>query len=98
MNKSELAKEIAGRMSTTVTESLKFVEAFCAIVGESVAKEESVIIQNFGHFEPWKQHERSGRNPRTGVSCPIPERLSIKFKPGKGLLEKLNGEEKGKKL
>lgn len=90
MNKCELAKAIAGRMSATVTESLKFVDTFCAVVGESIAEEESVTIQNFGHFEPWKQ------NPRTGVICPIQERLSVKFKPGKGLLEKLNDEEEGR--
>ena len=98
MNKYELAKVIAGRMSTSVTESLKFVDTLCAVVGESIGKEESVLIQNFGHFQPWKQHERSGRNPRTGVECPIRERLSVKFKPGKGFLEKLNGEKKGRNV
>ena len=96
MNKCERAKAIAGRMSATGTESLKFVDTFCAVVGESIAEEESVTIQNFGHFEPWKQNPRTGRNPRTGVICPIQERLSVKFKPGKGLLEKLNDEEEGR--
>lgn len=90
MNKIELAKEIAGRMSITVTESLRFIDTMCAVVGESIEKNETVLIQNFGHYQPWQQGERSGRNPRTGVECSIPQRVSVKFKPGKGLLEKLN--------
>ena len=49
-----------------------------------------MLLQNFGHFQPWQQKERFGRNPRTGVECPIRKRVSVKFKPGKGLLELLN--------
>lgn len=95
MNKIELAKEVAGRMSLPVTLSLKFIDTMCDILGETIGKNESVLLQNFGHFQPWQQNERSGRNPRTGVVFPIPKRVSVKFKPGKGLLENLNREEKG---
>ncbi|WP_316251394.1 HU family DNA-binding protein [Parabacteroides faecis] len=31
-----------------------------------------------------------GRNPRTSKSCTIPSRVSVKFKPGKFLLQCLN--------
>lgn len=90
MNKVELAKEVASRMSVTVTEALRFVDTMCKVVGEVVHDNESVMIQNFGVFLPWQQKERYGRNPRTGVLCPINKRLSVKFRAGKGLLEKLN--------
>lgn len=94
MNKIELAKEIAERMSLPVTVSLKFIDTMCDILGETIGRNDSVLLQNFGHFQPWQQNERSGRNPRTGVTCPIRKRLSVKFKPGKGLLENLNDNEK----
>lgn len=90
MNKKELAVEIAGRMSVTVIEALRFLDTMMDVVGESVSGKESVLLQNFGHFMPWEQTERLGRNPKTGVSCPIRKRMSVKFKPGKGLIEKLN--------
>lgn len=90
MNKKVLAEEIAARMAVTVTETRRFLDTMTEIVGDSLSRKESVLIQNFGHFTPWEQTEREGRNPRTGVSCAIPERLSVKFKPGKGLLEKMN--------
>lgn len=90
MNKKELAKEIAVHMAVTVTETLRFLDTMTEIVGDSMSRKESVLIQNFGHFTPWEQTERDGRNPRTGKSCVIPKRLSVKFKPGKGLLRKIN--------
>ena len=90
MNKNDLAREIASRMSVTVTMASQLVDTLCAVVGESIRKDESVLLQNFGHFQPWQQKERFGRNPRTGVECPIRKRVSVKFKPGTGLLELFN--------
>lgn len=92
MNKIELAKEIAVRMSVTVTESQRFINTMNEVISESITRDESVLIQNFGHYTPWKQVERIGRNPRTGKICPIRERISVKFKPGKGLIDKINKE------
>ena len=91
MNKIELAKEVASRMSATVTETLSFIDTINEVICESITRDESVLIQNFGHYMPWKQRERMGRNPRTNEACTISERVSVKFKPGKGLLDKLNG-------
>lgn len=90
MNKSELAKVVAGRMSMTVTQSLCFIDTMNDVICESITHDESVLIQDFGHYMPWKQVERMGRNPKSGQECIIPERVSVKFKPGKGLLKKIN--------
>lgn len=90
MNKIELAKEVANRMSVTVTQALCFIDTMNDVICESITHDESVLIQNFGHYMPWKQVERMGRNPKSGRVCVIPERVSVKFKPGKGLIEKVN--------
>ena len=90
MNKNDLAKVIACRMSVTVVETLRFIDTMSEVISESIARNDSVLIQNFGHYTPWKQTERMGRNPRTGQICSIPKRVSVKFKPGKGLIEKIN--------
>lgn len=90
MNKIDLAKEIASRMSLTATETKRFINTMNEVITESIKRDESVLIQNFGHFLPWEQAERIGRNPRTGTECTIPKRMSVKFKPGKGLIDKLN--------
>lgn len=91
MNKIELAKEIASRMSVTVTDTLRFIDTMDEVITESITHGESVLIQNFGHYMVWNQVERMGRNPRTGQECTIPKRMSVKFKPGKGLIDKING-------
>nr|WP_129733141.1 HU family DNA-binding protein [Parabacteroides goldsteinii] len=90
MNKNELAKEIASRMSTTVTMTLQFLDTMNDVVGETLSRNETVLLQNFGHYMPWEQSERMGRNPRTGKECVICKRRSVKFKPGKGLIDTLN--------
>ena len=90
MNKNELAKEVASRLSMTVTQALCFIDTMNDVICESLTHDESVILQNFGHYIPWKQVERLGRNPRSGQECMIPKRISVKFKPGKGLIEKIN--------
>lgn len=91
MNKIELAKEIASRTSATVTQNQRFINVMNEVICESIAREESVLIQNFGHYLPWEQSERVGRNPRTGKECKISKRISVKFRPGKKLIDKLNG-------
>lgn len=48
------------------------------------------MLQGFGTFSSWKQAERLGRNPRTGISVLIKSRTSVKFRPGKDLLRLLN--------
>lgn len=92
MNKIELAREVASRMSVTVTQTLCFIDTMNEVISESITHDEPVLLQNFGHYTPWKQAERMGRNPRTGKDCTIPKRVSVKFKPGKGLIEKINKE------
>ena len=92
MNKSDLAKEIASRMSTTITQSLCFIDTMDEVISEAIARDDSVMIQDFGHYMPWLQTERMGRNPRTGQECVITKRMSVKFKPGKGLIVKINKE------
>ena len=91
MNKYELAKVIASRMSVTVTETLSFIDTMSEVICDSITHDESVLIQNFGHYVPWEQSERMGRNPKTSRECKIRKRISVKFKPGKGLIEKING-------
>lgn len=90
MNKTELAIRISERMGITQQEARRFINAFQASLGDALKEDSSLVLQGFGTFLLWEQSERAGRNPRTGQSCMIRSRLSAKFKPGKGLLEKLN--------
>lgn len=90
MNKAKLVKHIAGELSTSKTEVLRFVNAFMNAVTQGVLEEEVVRLQGFGCFLRWQQTERPGRNPQTGESYRIRSRVSMKFKPGSDMLKNLN--------
>ena len=91
MNKIELAKEVASRLSVPTTDALRFIDTMNEVITEAMMREEPVLIQNFGRYTVWEQAERMGRNPRTLQECTIPKRTSVKFKPGKGLMDRING-------
>ena len=91
MNKQELTVRISEKMDIPQLEALRFIHAMLETVSEELGRDGTLLLQGFGTFTPWKQAARAGRNPKTGASCLIPPRTSVKFKPGKHLLDKLNG-------
>lgn len=94
MNKTDLIKILADRMSISRAECLNFVNTFQDVMMNELREKGSLVFHGFGSFRIWEQSERMGRNPRTGVSCMIRRRKSIKFKPGKDFLYVLNDKNK----
>ncbi len=90
MNKSDLTREIAEKMSISQKESLRFINIFEDVMASELLRDGSIMLQGFGTFSSWKQAKRLGRNPRTGISVLIKSRTSVKFRPGKDLLRLLN--------
>ena len=90
MNKSTLIQKMAGRINRPQKYCQEYLETLIDIMAEELQEGNSLMIQGFGSFSRWEQTKRIGRNPRTGVSCTIQPRNSVKFKPGKTLLGRLN--------
>ena len=90
MNKSTLIQKMARRIGRPQKHCQEYLETLIDIMAEELKDGNSLMIQGFGSFSVWEQTERLGRNPRTGVSCTIRPRNSVKFKPGKTLLKQLN--------
>ena len=90
MNKTELTKQVAERLSIPHYEAIRYMNAVQAVVTTELQQKGSIVLQGFGTFLPWEQSERLGRNPKTGTPCMIRERVSVKFKPGKYLLDAIN--------
>ncbi|SEG27617.1 HU family DNA-binding protein [Parabacteroides chinchillae] len=90
MNKTELTKQIAETLNIPHTESIRYFNALQEVLTSELEREGTIILQGFGTFTPWRQNERPGRNPQNGTPCVIRRRLSVKFKPGKYLLEAMN--------
>lgn len=90
MNKNDLINELAAKLDITRTASKQYLEAFEETLSDALEEGEPVVLQGFGTFSRWQQTGKPGRNPKTGAPCMIVPRNSVKFKPGKYLLEKMN--------
>lgn len=90
MNKSELAIVIAHKLERPLSETRLYVNTMLESIAEVLAKKEEVNLHNFGKFHPKRRKERPVRNPKNGASCMLEPILSVKFHPGKGLIDRIN--------
>lgn len=94
MNRTDVIIELAAKLGVASCQSRRFLDALEEVLTEALEEDKAIQFQGFGTFVPWKQTERPGRNPHNGVPCLIAPRVSVKFKPGKFLLNTLNGRKK----
>lgn len=91
MNKAELITELAERAGLKKQKAAKVLDAYMEIVTEKMSNNEEVVLIGFGTLVPRPQTSRLARNPKTGEPVMIKPRTTVKFKPGKFLLEAMNG-------
>ena len=85
MKKSNLAARVAAKLSIPKTTADASVTALFSVIGDALARGESVSIAGFGTFSLKDRAARQGRNPRTGQSIAIAASKVPSFKAGKGL-------------
>lgn len=90
MNRAELIAALAERSGLKKQKASKVVEAYIEIVTEVLSANDEVILIGFGILSPRPQSRRMARNPKTGEPVMIEARRTVKFKPGKFLLEAMN--------
>lgn len=91
MNKAELIEALADKAGVTKQSAKTMLDAYTDIITEKLAQKEEIVIIGFGTLAPREQDTRLARNPKTGTPVQIPARTTVKFKPGKFLLEAING-------
>jgi len=84
MNKSELVNEVAEVVSSK-KEAQAAVDCVLSSIIGALEKQETVQLIGFGTFKVNKRKAREGRNPQTGESMKIEEKLVPKFVPGKAM-------------
>ena len=87
MNKAELIEALADKTGLQKQEAKKVLDAYIEIVTERMSE---IVLVGFGTLIPRPQTQRLARNPKTGTPVMIPARTTVKFKPGKFLLEAMN--------
>ena len=85
MTKKELAKAISEELSIPFVVALQAVQQVFDGITETLVEQGRIELRNFGVFEVKKRKPRKARNPRSGESVLVPERVTVRFKPGKDL-------------
>ena len=84
MTKKELAEKLALELGVSKRSGEMAVEAFITIIqGQMRQPGREVVLRGFGTFKSKVAPARTGRNPKTGESIEIPERIKVTFKPSK---------------
>jgi len=89
MNKAELVEEVAGKVGLTKKEAGDVVDAITSAITDTLAMNERVTLVGFGTFQVRERKTRKGVNPQTRETIQIPAKKVPKFKPGKGLRERV---------
>jgi integration host factor subunit beta len=90
MNKSQLIKTLAERLSISIEEATIIVSTFFDSIKEALKAGKRVEIRGFGSFKIKEYQGYTGRNPSSGELVDVkPKKLPF-FRVGKGLKEYIN--------
>ena len=92
LTKENLIDTIYNRFDFSKAKSARAVESVLAIMKNTLASGEDVLITGFGKFIVMKKRERRGRNPQTGNDLMLRPRKVVRFRWSELLREKMNGE------
>jgi DNA-binding protein HU-beta len=105
LNKTQLVSAVAADTGLSKVDAEKALKSTIEAIKKELADGGSVTLIGFGTFSVIKRAARIGKNPQTGETIQIPEKLVAKFKPGKELSDavfpktepKKKAKKKGKK-
>lgn len=90
MVKRDLVVRIAKQTGYPQREVMDIVQRFLDGIVDELAMGGNIEFRNFGVFELVTRKSRIGRNPRKAdVAITIPERVVVKFRPGKILRDRV---------
>jgi DNA-binding protein HU-beta len=90
MNRKELIDALASKTGSTKIAAEQNIAALLEVIGETLAKGDSISLVGFGTFEVRERAARTGRNPKTGAELKIAASKVPAFKPGATLKSAVN--------
>lgn len=90
MNKNELIAAVAGSADLSKEQAGAAVDAVIDTISGTLKDGGEVRLLGFGNFLVTHRKATTGRNPQTGEAIQIKATNVPKFKPGKGLKDKVN--------
>lgn len=95
MNKTEMAKKLAGKTDLSQAKAAEVIECIFSsepghgIIAVELDADREVSIAGFGKFETRRRKARQGRNPATGETIQIKATKVAAFKAAKGLKDRV---------
>jgi integration host factor subunit beta len=91
MIKSELVLKISEQNPHLYQRDVEnIVNAILNTIADALSRGDRVELRGFGAFSVKKRDARTGRNPRTGETVPVSEKVIPVFKTGKEMRARLN--------
>ena len=90
MTKRDLVIKVARQTNCKQADVMDIIQLALDTITEELAAGRNVEFRNFGVFEVMCRKARVGRNPNAPKdTVPIPERMVVKFKPGKEMKQQV---------
>ena len=95
MNKTQMAEKLAKQCDLTKAKASKVLDSIFGtqpghgIIAVELDAGRVVRIAGFGTFDTHRSKARMGRNPGTGAPIKIPAKTHARFRPAKGLKERV---------
>ncbi|MDP8260362.1 MAG: HU family DNA-binding protein [Candidatus Gygaella obscura] len=89
MTKKDIVLKIADDTGIKQIDVKKVVQKTFDFIVDALVRGEKVELRNFGVFKVKQRRGRTGRNPRTGQTVPVPPRKVAIFKPGLEMKQKV---------
>jgi integration host factor subunit beta len=94
MTRSDLVQKLAEKNPHLMQKDVeRIVNTIFEEVTVALTRGDRVELRGFGAFSVKKREARTGRNPRTGETVEVAEKIVPFFKTGKQLRDRLNGKD-----
>ena len=87
MTKADLVDQVAAAVQMPKHQTKAMITQFLEAIMAALQAEQRVDLRGFGSFRLRQRQARTGRNPRTGDTIPIPAKQVPTFTPGKAFQE-----------
>ncbi len=90
MNKGQLIDKVSKEFNLDSASAKKLVECILESMVEILMSGKRIEMRGFGALKLKKLKGTFVKNPRNGIEVFVGERYTVRFKPSKRLLERLN--------
>ena len=90
MKRQDITKKVSEKTGLEQKAIAEILKAFLVEIEAGILEKKSVQFRPLGTFVVKKRRAKMGRNPFTNEPIPVPEHLTLAFRPSRRFKAKLN--------